>query len=116
MHYVLTGIAILDAKCNSTDGWWRDSVELFLDIPSIPTGQRFRVENGAPLVTINAIRNEGPSVNAGYAVDSFSLINIRLSEGITQVQLRFQIALADIDSFLIRVGYEVNLTGVFVNF
>lgn len=74
------------------------------------------MENGAPLVTINAIRNEGPSVNAGYAVDSFSLINIRLSEGITQVQLRFQIALADIDSFLIRVGYEVNLTGVFVNF
>jgi hypothetical protein len=110
----LTGIVVIDFKGTGGD-WLRDRLNLTLRFPTeiLPPDKLFQVELWAPFVTLNAIVNEQQAVNAGWAVDEFEgpgRVMIR-----DEVKIWADIAIRDIDGYLIRVGYSLTLVGTFAD-
>ena len=111
----LTGYVIIGFTGTGGD-WRRETLELILDFPDIfPPGpvKWLKIEHWAPFVTINAITNEQQSVNAGWAVDDFrgpGPITIRQS-----VPILADIAVREVDGNLIRIGYSLTVSGIFVD-
>jgi astacin len=109
----MTGIVIVDHKGFGSN-WRRNTLKLTLKFPShiIPNGKKFRVEQWAPLTTINAIFNRHTAVNAGWAVDNF------WGPGRVTIEDSFSIytniAVRDIDGWLYRIAYDVTLKGRFI--
>ncbi len=50
-----------------------DRLQFDVPIPDLPPGKGLKIDMWAPLVTINAISNNGVSNDAGWAVDDFFL-------------------------------------------
>lgn len=108
----LTGIAIIDFPGSGAD-WRRERLGLTLRFPNIfPGAEWLQVEHWAPFVTINAIANVHESVNAGWAVDEFEGPGpVKIRDGI---KIWANIAVRDVDGYLIRVGYSVTVSGYFI--
>jgi hypothetical protein len=128
----LTGVAIIDFKGNGPNWKW-DGVDLWIDIsgPLAATGRQaapqkilgFQVDQWAPFASLNSIYDDRTAVNAGFAVDSFSVLLVNTgTERIPNVfgiadqyrqtgTLHVNAAVRDIDAWLYRIGYCVNLLG-----
>jgi hypothetical protein len=108
----LTGVVIIDFK--GTGGLWlRDKASISIKLPShlFPGGKWFQVQYWAPFVTLNAISNQNHAVNAGWAVDEFGGPGAnKYYDGIT---IWANVAIRDVDGYLLRLGYSVNLVGEF---
>jgi hypothetical protein len=111
----LTGVAISGFTGGSPD-WVRNRLSLSLNYPTyfIPSGKQFHVDQWAPFVTINAIRNDDTAKNAGWAVDSFGGPGRgRVWESIP---IWADLAVSDLDGHLIRVGYTLTVYGSIVDY
>lgn len=114
----LTGVVILHLK-GTGGSWLRDRVILGLRLPShlFPAGQGLLVEYWAPFVTLNAISNKEHAVNAGWAIDAFGFhFDERHppNEGyyMNSIPIWADLAVRDIDGYLLRLGYHVTVVGV----
>lgn len=120
----LSGIADINFQGNSTDTWrhetfklilgWRDPVMFAFE----QTGQAypggmdifFSVELWSQFATINSIKNEGHSINAGYAVNSCNpIIDSYLRNRFSGLEV--VVGAQDTDSYLFKVGFQVTLLG-----
>ena len=109
---VLSGIVLVHLKGNSEAHWLREELVLGIDItPILAAGKGLSVEQGAPLVTLNAVYNKNVSNNAGYAVDSCQLTS--LQQAVRYVHVECDVAVRDTDGWLYRIGYYVTLIGTF---
>ena len=109
--WTLTGVVLLHLKGTGRD-WLRAQVNFGITVPDIPPGAALRLVHWAPFVTINAIQNDDTSNWAGWAVDRFGIVDP--GTPITgQVTVRTDVAVRDVDGYLLRLGYEVTLSGTF---
>lgn len=109
--YTLTGVVLLHLRGTGRD-WLRGQVNLGITVPEIPAGTGLKLKHWAPLVTLNAIQNDEVANWAGWAVDWFQLAYPAVP--ITkQVTVETGVAVRDSDGYLLRLGYEVTLTGTF---
>jgi hypothetical protein len=109
---VLSGVVQVDKK-GAGQQWGNDRLEIRLDIaPMIPRGKHLVAEQHATFVTLNAVFNQGASNNAGYAVDSsFPLVGPDGLVGAEELIIESDIAVRDVDGWLLRAGYNVTLVG-----
>jgi hypothetical protein len=99
--------------------WRREVVNIELDLaPSINrlqpvapgpgTSWAFRMDQWAPIGTLNSVDDTGQSGSGGHAVDRFAM---RQPVPATSVTLEMLVAVRDPDGILWRVGFHVTLTG-----
>ena len=103
----------------TSETWRRDHVLLDLDLmPSINrlrplapgpnTFWAFRMDQWAPIASLNSVDDTGISNNAGHAVDTFA---VQQPAPATSVKLELLVAVRDPDAVLWRIGFHVSLTG-----
>ena len=103
----------------TSQAWRRDQVLVDLDlVPSINrlrplspgpnTFWAFRMDQWAPIASLNSVEETGPSNPAGYAIDTFA---VRQPAPATFVTLEMAVAVRDVDGVLHRIGFHVSLTG-----
>jgi hypothetical protein len=106
-------------KGTSTQAWRREQVRVDLDlVPSINrlrplapgpnTYWAFRMDQWAPIASLNSVHDTGVSNYAGYGVETFA---IRQPAPDTYVTLELLVAVRDVDGWLYRIGFYVSLTG-----
>lgn len=108
---VLSGVLEINLKGRSADHWNWCTVYSRHSLP-IPDDKHFKIEHGAPIVTLSSISNNATSYNAGYSVEWFHLLND--GSAAPYVTVRTRIGVADIDGFLNRLGYQITLVGQIV--
>jgi hypothetical protein len=108
LAYTMTGVALLAFKGTGQD-FNRKTLELTVPIPDLPAGQGLQLVHWAPFVTLASISNDGPAANAAWAVDTFSLPNA--GQVLTSQTIECQLAVRDIDGYLLRVAYTLHLVG-----
>ena len=111
----LSGIVTLDYKSahqdqrhSQTSGWAEEELQLDLLLPPefVAGGQRLRLEQCAPLLTINAI---GGVSTVGWAVNACQGPGlVELSE---ILPIRAEIGVFNTGEVLHAIGYHVTLTG-----
>jgi hypothetical protein len=106
--YILTGVVLLTMKGEGRS-WRRESFAFCLGLPSIPSGQGLLLEQWAPMVTLNSIANDQTSVDAGWAVDGFRLLHT--TNAFAAVTVEADLAVRDVDGFVLRLGYAIHLIG-----
>jgi hypothetical protein len=109
MHWTLTGIVAMPEEIKGTGSDWTDhAVMLTIELPSI--GQNHvRIHQCAPLVTLNSIKNDHHAINAGWAVNSFKIVDPgQPSRGIS---LLCHLGMRDIDGAILRIGYVIHAIG-----
>ena len=107
----LSGVVLTDVK-GTGSSWYRDQLILTIPAPvSCPANHGLRVQAWAPFVTVNAIYNKSHAVNAGWAVDDFWGPGPVVIIG--DCTIYANIAVRDVDGWLYRVGYTLNLVGVY---
>jgi hypothetical protein len=138
---VLSGVAIVDIKGNSTAQWLRETVSIRPDLHgprhyainkyAIPTPpgfdglnyfSRFQVEQWAPFAALSSIYNQGQSINSGFAVDVWrpnpfqtgtdAFSNAPLNNLFSGIQV--DVAVRDTDAWLYRLSYNFALLGKIV--
>jgi hypothetical protein len=103
----------------TSQAWRRDQVLVELDLaPSInrlrplspgpSTFWVFRMDQWAPIASLNSVEETGPSNPAGYAVDTFA---VRQPAPATFVTLEMTVAVREVGGVLHRIGFHVSLTG-----
>ncbi len=118
-HWVLSGIVDLSHRVKGWGANWRhENLILTLAIPGIGD-QYLRVQQWAPFVTLNAVSNDGQSVNAGWDVESFQLIetgthDVPVREGslLREASIACAVNVRDIDGYVLRLGYTLHLMGL----
>ena len=76
----------------------------------VPDGKVFRIEQDAAYVTLSSLFNKSHAVNAGWAVDAFGGPGpVKITN---EVELWANLAVCDIDGYLHRVSFILNLRGV----
>ena len=108
--YTLTGVALYTFEGSPGQQWNRGRLDLRVAIPDLPNGKGLKLEHWAPFVTLNAIANDHEAVDAGWAVDRFQLDNAG-EPSIRTAEVSAQLAVRDIDGFVLRVGYVIHLLG-----
>jgi hypothetical protein len=108
-YYTLTGIASLSFK-GIGGSWNRTPCAIDVGIPGLPAGKGIVLEQWAPLVTLNSIANEQASIEAGWAVDNFDL-KFPTGKSVDVVSVLADLAVRDVDGFILRLGYAINLIG-----
>jgi hypothetical protein len=109
MHWTLTGIVVLPEEIKGTGSSWNDyAVMLTIELPGI--GQNLvHIKQCAPFVTLNAIKNDHHAINAGWAVNSFKIVDPgQPSRGIS---LLCHLGMRDVDGAILRLGYVINAIG-----
>ncbi len=107
IHWTLTGIAILTLK-GSGSNWRHEEVRIILVLPG--TGPKWvRLQQWAPFVTLNSIKNEKQAVNAGWSVDSYRILDPGASS--PSLTVSCDVAVRDIDGYVLRLGYVVHAIG-----
>ena len=138
---VLSGVAIVDIRGNSTAQWLRETVSIRPDLQgplhyainryAIPTPpgfdglnyfSRFQVEQWAPFAALSSIYNQGQSINSGFAVDVWrpnpfqtgtdAFSNVPLNNLFSGIQV--DVAVRDTDAWLYRLSYNFTLLGKIV--
>jgi hypothetical protein len=108
-YYELTGVASLSFK-GVGGGWLHEPCTISIGIPALPAGKGLILEQWAPLVTMNSIANEQASIEAGWAVDNFDL-SYTTGKAVSDVAIEADLAVRDVDGFILRLGYSVHLIG-----
>ena len=107
------------SKGTSTQVWRRDQVTVDLDLaPSINrlrplapgpnTYWAFRMDQWAPIASLNFRSTTQELPPAGYAVETFA---VRQPVADVYVTLDLSVAVRDADAWLYRIGFYVSLTG-----
>jgi hypothetical protein len=138
---VLSGVAIVDIKGNSTAQWLREIVSMRPDLNGplhyaisryaipIPPGidginyiKGFQLEQWAPFAALSSIYNQGQSINSGFAVDVWrpnpfetgtdAFTNATLHNLFSGIQV--DVAVRDTDAWLYRLSYNITLLGKIV--
>lgn len=118
LHFLSsTGIVLSNIKGDSSR-WKRDKIILNIKVRTdqIPTPPRpsdgafvatFKAKHWTVYAGLNAIYNKNHAVNSGHAVDTFKLLN---SQNISDnLRVECDIAVSDIDAYLYRIGFKVDL-------
>lgn len=109
-----SGIATIDFF--SPGGPWKEEeIELFLDIPGIPSGRSFIVEQKNLLISPVSIYKQGSTTQSGFSINEFSFGNLSIGAGLRQVQVRIKAAIAGENSKLFKIAYQVSLIGRIIN-
>jgi hypothetical protein len=119
--YTLTGVAVCTIKGTDTihDGrFMREALYVILEIPDL-LPKSLQLKHWAPFFTLNSISNDGPSNDAAWAVDRWTVSqpggeNDSLRDPVTVVGYTVDLAVGDSDGFILRVGYVINLLGQLV--
>jgi hypothetical protein len=110
MWYSLSGVVKTTFK-GVGGGWERGTLIAQISIPDLPVGMGLKIEHWVPYAALNSVANDGPSNNAAWAVDTFSLHGFD-TRPVTSVELDCQLATRDVDGYVLRVGYHIDLVGV----
>lgn len=129
-HHVwhFSGIAILDPALKGTGrSWQHEDIYILLTATDVPAGKKVRLKHWAPHVALNVVYNDHSSQWAGWAVDSFFIGTIgtpseppgpfstRPIEFDDSFTVGARVAVRDVDGWLPRVSYSVDLVGAFVD-
>ncbi|MGB9071797.1 MAG: hypothetical protein WCC22_03940 [Terriglobales bacterium] len=108
--YTLTGIVqmLVQGQATGVD-FFRTPFFFDVPIPDLPPGKGLQLVHWAPFVTLNSISNDGVAENAGWAVDDF--IVLRPEEVSRSVSMQANLAVRDIDGYILRCGYDIHLLG-----
>lgn len=98
--FIYTGIAVFDFK-GTGGGWLRDT--LTFQIGRTFTSTQFK--KAMATASLASISNKNHAVNAGWAVDKVEAK--RAMNG--KIELTMNLAIRDVDGYLHRVAYEVNV-------
>lgn len=98
--FIYTGIAVFNFKGTGKE-WLRDT--LTFQLGRTFTSAQFR--NVVVTASLASISNKSHAVNAGWAVDKVEAK--RASNG--KIELTMNLAIRDVDGYLHRVAYEVNV-------
>lgn len=110
LSYLMTGIIVLTPIQGSGGDWRRLGISFQVPLRLLPSNRALRLIHWAPLVTLSSISNSFDAVNAGWAVDSFSLANPNEPQR-GAVDIVCGLAVRDVDGFIARLGYMINLVG-----
>lgn len=99
--FIYTGVAGFAFK-GTSGSWLRDFIDFELGRVFSP-GQVLRV---VATGSLNSIRNDQTAVNAGWAVDR---LIARWDSVEQRIKLRADLAVSDIDGYLLRMGYQVSV-------
>jgi len=99
--FIYTGVAVFSFKGTGA-GWYRDYIDFELGRVFAPGQVRDVLATGS----LNSIRNEHTAVNTGWAVDR---LTARWVASESRVMLRADLAVSDIDGYLLRMGYQVTV-------
>ncbi|HEY3178136.1 MAG TPA: M23 family metallopeptidase [Casimicrobiaceae bacterium] len=135
---ILSGVAIVDVKGNSSATWLHETVSLrpllydalnyAVNRWHIPTpggsagstfGIEFETEQWAPFVSLSSVFNQNESINSGFAVDAWRLNPFGSANDAMTNQLfnrlfagiQVDIAVRDTDAWIFRLGYNIALLG-----
>lgn len=109
--FTLTGNVIMDWKSESSKEWRQETEVYFaITVPGLAENEALELEYWAPFLSLNAISNDGMSNWAGWAIESFGILNPRALVH-PQVMVEAEFAGRDTDSWILRVGYHVQLGG-----
>jgi hypothetical protein len=114
VSYTLTGVALATVQGTPGQHWNRPVLDLSIPIPQLPANKGLTLVHWAPYVGLSSIANDHEAVDAGWAVDSFRLLNPD-EQGMTSVEVTTAIAVRDIDGFILRVGYVISLLGYYAD-
>src|SRR6266508_6565794 len=104
LAYTFTGIVLIDFKGTGPD-IFRTSLQFSIPIPGLSPGQGLKLFNWAPFVTLSAISNDGPAIDALWAVDEFSIDSPE--RALPTVAVNCKLAVRDIDGRILRLSYVV---------
>ncbi|MGN7701534.1 hypothetical protein [Cellulosimicrobium sp. 22601] len=108
--YVLSGVVLCTFGGGpGGGGWHHDTLTFDVPIPDLPARRGLRLRHWAPFVTLNTVANDGEGDNIAFGVDSFSVTN--WDQVMRTVQVAANLAVRDIDGFVLRVGYRIDLLG-----
>lgn len=111
--WTLTGVALLVLEGDQPSHHWRrERIWFFAPIPSIPRDHWVVLSHWAPLVTLNAVNNDGAWNWGGWAVDRFYVSNA--AQAMKQVEVETDVAVRDNDGRILRLGYNITILGRFV--
>jgi hypothetical protein len=110
LNYLMTGIVVLTPIQGSGGDWKRLRMSFPVPIRLLQPGQSLSLIHWAPLVTLSSIANNNEAVNAGWAVDGFGIANPGEKQH-SAVEVFCDLAVRDVDGFIARLGYMVNLLG-----
>ncbi len=117
-HWTLTGIADLSGQVRGKGAaWQREWVLLTLMIPGLGLNT-LRVKQWAPFVTLDAVTQDGDPTNAGWAIESFHLMDAELHEVpalpgalMRTATLGCGIKVRGLEGCVLRLGYSIQLIG-----
>jgi len=110
ISYTLTGIVTITFQGAATGSdFLRKPLTFEVPIPDLPPRKGLKLRHWAPFVTLGSISNDGTAINAGWAVDDFSITNANTV--MTSVGVATNLAVRDVDGFVLRVGYAIHLLG-----
>lgn len=116
-YWTLTGIADLSDRVKGSGAeWQREWVLLTVIIPAIGLNT-VRVRQWAPFVTLDAVTN-GDNAHAGWAVESFHLMDSDLHEVpakpgalMRTATVGCGIKVRGVEGCVLRLGYSIQLMG-----
>lgn len=134
---VLSGVALLNLKGQSSAAWLRATARMRPDLRgplnhaisrySIPTpstahNSLFQVEQWAPFAAPSSMLNLGHSINSGFAVDAwrpnpFATVNesgTGRTVGNVFTGIAVDVAVRDSDAWFYRLSYNITLVGQIV--
>lgn len=116
----LSGVGLLDFTGQQGSDWHRDTAGMYVSLanalnrtgrtPSSGNVLAFVLEQWTPLITPNAFTDNNQAENFGVAVDSFQ-IDWQGGEPKDFVQVYFDVAARDFDTYLHRISYSLLLVG-----
>jgi hypothetical protein len=79
----------------------------------LPAGKGLHLRYWAPYVTLNSVWNAGQSINSGFSVNKYDVINRQTDTryGQNTLTLLITVAARDIDAYVHRIGFTVTLVG-----
>jgi len=111
VSYTLTGVVVVEPPFQGQGGdWFRERVQFAVPVPSLAKGSQLKLIYWAPFVTLSSISNDRTATNAGWAVDGFGIASPKNLIGET-VGVYCDLAVRDIDGFVVRLAYNVHLIG-----
>jgi hypothetical protein len=99
--FVYTGIAVFSFKGTGSN-WRHDSISF--EVGRVFTSTQF--VKAVATASLASIANAQHAVNAGWAVDR---VEAKRATGSGKTKLTIKLAVRDIDGYLYRLGYEVNV-------
>ena len=99
--------------------WLRDDLFFILNQPQVPPGPPpvpsnwQRVDGVVPVISLATIANDGGANDAGWAIDDCRWRVVPSAfGGLSNIELRGQVAARDTDGYILRLAYYATVIGV----